>query len=208
MGRKKIPVLDDYMGEKAQVYEQRRGLKRIKTKATIRALELLDLEKKSLILDIGCGTGWSTEIIKNEGHIVIGLDLSKGMIKLAHQKGFNTIIADMRYFGIKSNLFDGGISISALNFVAEKSKTKKEVENNYNFVAREIFRILKPGGRAIFEYYPQSDIELKISMQAFSSVGFQGGLIIDGGGTRKEQKYLVLTKPERRKSPANRFKED
>ncbi len=208
MARKKIPVLDDYLGEKAQVYEQRRGLKRIKIKTTIRALELLDLVKKSLIIDIGSGTGWSTEIIKNEGHTVIGLDLSKDMIKFAHKKGFDTIIADMRHMGIKSNLFDGSISISALNFVAEKSKTKKEFKNNYNQVAREIFRILKPGGRAIIEYYPQTDIELKISMQAFSSAGFQGGLIIDGSGTRKEQKYLVLTKSERRKSPANRFKED
>jgi len=208
MGRKKIPVLDDYMGEKAQVYEQRRGLKRIKIKTTSRALELLDLDKKSFILDIGCGSGWSTEIIKNEGHIVIGLDLSKDMIKLAQKKGFDTILADMRYIGIKSNYLDCSISISALNFVAEKSKTKKEVKNNYIKVAREIFRILNPGGKAIFEYYPQSDIELKISTQAFSSVGFQGGLIIDGGGTRKEQKYLVLTKPERRKNPANHFKEE
>lgn len=198
MGRKKIPVLDEYMGEKAQVYERRRGLKRIKIATTTRALELLDLEKKAFILDIGCGTGWSTEIIKNEGHIVIGLDLSKDMIKLAHKKGFDTIIADMRYIGIKSNYFDGSISISALNFVAEKSKTKKEVRNNYTKVAREIFRILKPGGRAIFEYYPQSDIELKISTQTFSSVGFLGGLVIDGVGTRKEQKFLVLVKPKKK----------
>ncbi|MFX0195135.1 MAG: class I SAM-dependent methyltransferase [Candidatus Hodarchaeota archaeon] len=198
MGRKKIPVLDDYMGEKAQVYERRRGLKRIKIATTTRALELLDLEKKAFILDIGCGTGWSTEIIKNEGHIVIGLDLSKNMIKLAQKKGFETIIADMRYIGIKSNYLDGSISISALNFVAEKSKTKKEVRNNYSKVASEIFRILKPGGRAIFEYYPQSDIELKISTQAFSSAGFQGGLVIDGVGTRKEQKFLVLAKPKKK----------
>lgn len=198
MGRKKIPVLDDYMGEKAQVYERRRGLKRIKIATTTRALELLDLEKKAFILDIGCGTGWSTEIIKNEGHIVIGLDLSKNMIKLAQKKGFETIIADMRYIGIKSNYLDGSISISALNFVAEKSKTKKEVRNNYSKVASEIFRILKPGGRAIFEYYPQSDIELKISTQVFSSAGFQGGLVIDGVGTRKEQKFLVLAKPKKK----------
>ncbi|MFQ6083990.1 MAG: class I SAM-dependent methyltransferase [Candidatus Heimdallarchaeota archaeon] len=198
MGRKKIPVLNDYMGEKAQVYERRRGLKRIKTTTTTRALELLDLEKKAFILDIGCGTGWSTEIIKNEGHIVIGLDLSKEMIKLAQKKGFETIIADMRYIGIKSNYLDGSISISALNFVAEKSKTKKEVRNNYTKVASEIFRILKPGGRAIFEYYPQSDLELKISTQVFSSVGFLGGLIIDGVGTRKEQKFLVLEKPKKK----------
>lgn len=198
MGRKKIPVLDDYMGEKAQVYEQRRGLKRIKTMTTARALELLDLEKKSFILDIGCGTGWSTEIIKNEGHIVIGLDLSKDMIKLAQKKGIDTILADMRYIGIKSNYLDGSISISALNFVAENSKTKKEIKNNYTKVASEIFRILKPGGKAIFEYYPQSDIELKISTQVFSSVGFQGGLVIDGVGTRKEQKFLVLVKPKKK----------
>lgn len=198
MGRKKIPVLDDYMGEKAQVYEQRRGLKRIKTMTTARALELLDLEKKSFILDIGCGTGWSTEIIKNEGHIVIGLDLSKDMIKLAQKKEIDTILADMRYIGIKSNYLDGSISISALNFVAENSKTKKEIKNNYTKVASEIFRILKPGGKAIFEYYPQSDIELKISTQVFSSVGFQGGLVIDGVGTRKEQKFLVLVKPKKK----------
>lgn len=47
-----------------------------------RALELLSLEpdKPHLLLDIGCGSGLSGEILSDAGHVWIGMDISKSML--------------------------------------------------------------------------------------------------------------------------------
>ena len=49
---------------------------------THRALELLALPegKPSFILDIGCGSGLSGEILEEEGHIWAGVDISPSML--------------------------------------------------------------------------------------------------------------------------------
>jgi 18S rRNA (guanine1575-N7)-methyltransferase len=49
---------------------------------SFRALELLCLpqDKQCLLLDIGCGSGLSGEILDEEGHIWIGLDIAPAML--------------------------------------------------------------------------------------------------------------------------------
>jgi len=49
---------------------------------TYRALELLALpeDKPSFILDIGCGSGLSGEILEEEGHVWAGVDISPSML--------------------------------------------------------------------------------------------------------------------------------
>ena len=45
------------------------------------------------VLEIGCGTGRHTQRLARDGHEVVGIDLSKGMLKIAHQKlsGFDNV---------------------------------------------------------------------------------------------------------------------
>ena len=49
---------------------------------TERAIELLNLPEKSglLLLDIGCGSGISGEVIAENEHLFIGLDISRDML--------------------------------------------------------------------------------------------------------------------------------
>ena len=49
---------------------------------TYRAIELLALpeDKSAYILDIGCGSGLSGEVLEDEGHVWVGLDISKSML--------------------------------------------------------------------------------------------------------------------------------
>lgn len=49
---------------------------------TDRAIELLNLnpDKKCLLLDLGCGSGLSGEVISEYGHYWVGLDISKSML--------------------------------------------------------------------------------------------------------------------------------
>lgn len=49
---------------------------------TERAIELLNLADKSglLLLDIGCGSGISGEVISENDHLFIGFDISRNML--------------------------------------------------------------------------------------------------------------------------------
>ena len=47
-----------------------------------RALELLALppDQPSFLLDLGCGSGLSGECIEEEGHVWVGIDISRSML--------------------------------------------------------------------------------------------------------------------------------
>jgi 18S rRNA (guanine1575-N7)-methyltransferase len=54
----------------------------IQQKLSERALELLALpdEQPCFILDIGCGSGLSGEILSDNGHYWVGVDISRSML--------------------------------------------------------------------------------------------------------------------------------
>jgi len=71
-----------------------------------------------LTLDIGCGTGYHSKILKNNGHRVVSADISFEMIKKAkdNQNGDLFLVADIEKLPFKSNTFDNVVSIfGALN---------------------------------------------------------------------------------------------
>lgn len=109
--------------------------------------EILGNVKGKDILDLGCGEGKLTRKIKEKGaEKVIGIDLSKEMIKLAIKKenknplGINYIVSDViKLKKIKEfNIAIGG-------FLLHYSKTKKELFN----MCKNIYKNLKKNSRFI-----------------------------------------------------------
>ncbi len=96
--------------------------------------------KTGLSLDLGCGTGnYSLELYK-KGFGVIGLDLSKEMLKVARKKipEILFIKGDAYFLPFKNEVFDLILSITMFEFIKEPEK-----------VMREIYRVLKPGGEIL-----------------------------------------------------------
>ena len=98
------------------------------------------IPKKSRMLEAGCGDGRTTEFFYKKGCEIIGIDLSKNMLKIA-RKNFPKIKfkkMDMRKLKFKNGYFDAVIVPYSLFHI-----TKKEVPKTI----REFYRVLKPNGK-------------------------------------------------------------
>jgi 18S rRNA (guanine1575-N7)-methyltransferase len=63
-----------------------------------RAIELLLLpeDQSCLLLDIGCGSGLSGDVLENEGHTWIGMDISSAMLSKYSSNYILSLIFDNR----------------------------------------------------------------------------------------------------------------
>jgi arsenite methyltransferase len=109
----------------------------------------VDLKKSEVVLDLGCGAGldlyFYAKVIRENGKIY-GLDISEYMVAKAK--------ANMSMMGIKNVEIRRGYSdnlpfqdiffdVIASNGIYNLSPDKEKV-------MREVFRVLKPGGRTVF----------------------------------------------------------
>jgi ubiquinone/menaquinone biosynthesis C-methylase UbiE len=100
------------------------------------------LPQKAKILDIGCGPGNYTKHMMERRFIAEGIDLSRGMIKIAKKLVPNGKfkIMDMRKLKYSEKSFDGLCVAYSLYHIA----------SNQTFsTLKEFFRVLKPDGLII-----------------------------------------------------------
>lgn len=109
---------------------------------TVREIKKLNLKDKN-VLDLGCGTGRYTKVLKNQGANVCGIDNSKGMIKLAktYLKDVEFKVGDGCNTKYKSSFFDIVFSGLVLEYL-DRGKFFKEMK-----------RILKKGGILLFSMH-------------------------------------------------------
>ena len=105
-------------------------------------LELIgDVDGKT-VLDAGCGSGFYSISLAEQGAIVSGIDVSENMIDLA-KKNSDLLSADCKFFDgniqdlsiFESNIFDLVTSSIVVGYVDDMEKTFSEVH-----------RVLKPNG--------------------------------------------------------------
>lgn len=204
-----------YYGENAQEYAKSNWMARNQIKTSERILQLLEDPRiggelqlnpdSQLILDLGCGSGFSSVIFEDNKFNIVGIDLSFDMLleNLEQQKIIeeneqiiniprSLICAAIQHLPIRPHIFDHIISISAFNFILDNIKDKKESKQILNRVVASLASILKDKGRIVIEFYPKES-EIQLYLECFSGQ-FDGGLVIDNPKGRKEQKFLILRK--------------
>ncbi len=99
----------------------------------------------SLVLDVGCGTGYTTEgILKKLGHgEVVCLDLTwqqleKAVLKLRERGNIMFLMGDSENLPFKEDVFDTAVSFGAIEYFPNPKRGIQEMS-----------RVAKPGGRVV-----------------------------------------------------------
>lgn len=102
-----------------------------------------ELSKHSMVLEVGCGNGRISRPLARDGAVVIGVDISRGMLRKAIEEartaGLETafyVMGDAENLPLKDELFDGCVIYGVLHHLASPPDCLKEVS-----------RVLEPGAQ-------------------------------------------------------------
>ena len=169
---------------------------------TERALELLGQKSPSLILDIGCGSGLSGEILSSippslgGPHIWIGMDISASMLDIALQRDVegDLLLSDIgQGVPFRAGTFDAAISISAIQWLCNAESSDTSPQGRLSRFFGGLYASLRRGGRAVCQFYPKNEAQRSMVSAAAIRAGFGAGLLEDGAGTKNAKVYLVLS---------------
>jgi len=188
-----------YNDDEAQKYTNNSRIINIQTALTERALELLNLPKDSqpkMILDLGCGSGLSGEVLTEHGHIWMGFDISESMLDVALEREVegDLCLHDLGHgMPLRPGMFDGAISISAVQWLCNADKTCNEPKRRMKRFFETLYSCLSRGARAVLQIYPETHSQAEMLVTAAMKVGFSGGLVVDfPHSTRAKKHFLVL----------------
>ena len=110
------------------------------------------LPKTSFIADLGCGNGRHLLVCAEQGHQVVGVDISRNLLKITqkkiNQKGFTHAIClqgDLVNVPLKDNVLDAVLYIASLHNIQGRK--------NRICSLKEVKRILKPEGKALISVW-------------------------------------------------------
>ncbi|KAJ5468673.1 hypothetical protein N7475_006425 [Penicillium sp. IBT 31633x] len=191
-----------YNDNESRKYTKSSRIRNIQANMTSRALELLDLKSPSFILDLGCGSGLSgemlSEVAPDEGgpHTWIGMDISPSMLDVALQRDVegDLFLADIgQGVPFRPGTFDAAISISAIQWLCNAETSDVTAEGRLKRFFEGLYASLRRGGRAVCQFYPKNDVQRSMISGAAIKAGFGAGILEDDPGTKSSKLYLVLT---------------
>lgn len=131
-----------------------RGMERSHWEITRQMIELINVGSHDNIMDLGCGVGWATRVLaqKASSGFVLGIDLSDRMIaqaRTAYRNPNNALfaVADAARIPCAGDFFNSLLSVESIYYYP-----------NLEGAFAEVFRILRPGGKAFFliNYYKEN----------------------------------------------------
>ena len=191
-----------YNDSESRKYTTSSRIQNIQSEMTHRALEVLALSTPSLILDVGCGSGLSGEILSsvdpaNGGpHIWIGMDISASMLDIALQREVegDLLLADIgQGVPLRPGSLDAAISISAIQWLCNAESSDVSPRGRLSRFFNGLYASLRRGGKAVCQFYPKNEAQKSMISGAAIKAGFGAGILEDHPGTKNSKLFLVLT---------------
>jgi len=143
--------------------------------------------REGKVIDLGCGFGFSSEILKELGFEVVGIDISEKMVKYTRSKGIEAIVGDFRelekYF--EKDSFDYGISISSLQWISKNREDLKKFARGCNYTIKYMLGI---------QFYPKTDKEVYEIKRVLEKYFGKTEIYIIAPKTKKERIYVISKK--------------
>jgi demethylmenaquinone methyltransferase/2-methoxy-6-polyprenyl-1,4-benzoquinol methylase len=99
------------------------------------------LPTRGILLDAGGGTGRVASALLDQAAQIVVVDISLGMLRFAASKpGLRAAVAQSEHLPFSDSTFDRIIMVDAFHHVIHQADT-----------ARELLRLLRPGGRIVIE---------------------------------------------------------
>ncbi len=189
---------DYFKGDILENYAKSKNMRRIQERIAARALELLNLKSSGVILDAGCGPGFAAFYVEQFGFKLVTIDLISEFLQFYDNREINPVVADMCFPPFRNKVFDGIISISALQWLI-KDPIEEVMRENIVQLAKSFEFIVKSRGKMAFQFYPKSDKVIKeIGKVITENTKLSGNFIIDNPNNPKKRKvYLLLNKNNR-----------
>ncbi len=105
-----------------------------------KVVQCLALQEHAHITDLGCGSGIFTQLLQQRGYECVGVDLSYNLLHLGKKQlgSVHFLQGDVEALPFKDNSLDNIVLSCLLH----------HLPNPY-FCAKEVFRVLKPGGQFV-----------------------------------------------------------
>ena len=169
------------------------------TDAAIRLFFLFNgSENIGSILDIGCGSGFSSSVMADTfPGCLLAFDISGSMLKIANdflstKASCNILLYQgdcAQLFPLRSNSLEGILSISVIQWLSEDS----QIESFF----KECYRCLQMNSTAVFQFYPNSPEHADQFVTVANTTGFHSYLIMDMPHKTPQKKlFLLLSKTE------------
>jgi len=186
-----------YNAEEATSYTYNSRIIEIQSIMAERCIQLLNLpDHPCLILDIGCGSGLSGEMLTEYEHMWVGMDISEHMLNVAVSKKVDgdVYLNDMgQGFKFRPGIFDGCISVSVLQWIFVASRKDQNPYKRIHVFFQSLYTCLAAGARAIFQFYPDGPEQLEKVISAAMKAAFKAAVIVDYPDSKRRKKiYLVL----------------
>ena len=118
----------------AKIYDMRYAEEQAaKIEAALKTLESLKVERNSLVLDDGCGTGLLFNYIADKAGMVVGLDISRKILAEAKRRSekfdsVNLVLADADHMPFKDSVFSHVFAITLIQNMPNPEKTLAEAK--------------------------------------------------------------------------------
>lgn len=148
-----------------------------------------------MILDIGCGSGLSGELLSKHGHMWIGTDISASMLNVACDREVDgdLIEHDMGSgLPFRAGTFDGAISVSALQWLCNADKKCNNPAQRLKCFFESLYSVLKHGTKAVLQFYPENTEQHEFIWNSAAKAGFKGGTVVDFPNSQKRKKYYLV----------------
>ena len=175
----------------------------IQGRMTERAIELLSLPSDThcLLLDLGCGSGLSGQVVEEAGHSWVGVDISAAMLDVALERkeeedisACDLVQGDLgQGLPFRAGSFDGAISISALQWLCNADKSSHRPVQRLASLFSSLYACLSRGSRAVLQFYPENGSQVELVTTQALKAGFSGGVVVDyPNSARAKKMFLVL----------------